>query len=390
MKRKLAAALTLALALCVTLGAPNPVRATTTSSFTTDGENTFTVPAGVRSIHVVADGAAGGNTLGGVGGAGAEVTADITVTPGSTLYIEVNVGGGGADNVPGLGQFGGGAGTVQTCSNGSGACSATYGTGSDPRLVVAGGGGGAGAAGSGGSGGAGGQGAGVSCVAGGDGTDANTSGGSLNNGGGGLGGTCVAGGAGGAAGVNPPNPAGSPGLAGSAASGGSGSSSGHGGGGGGGGYFGGGGGGGDSNTPPGNGGGGGGGSSFGPSNAVFGAAASASSAITLSYPTATTTTLTSAATTSTPNSSVQFTATISPTPDGGTVTFVKNQAALAYCLNVPVVSGKASCNVNFFGEGSYTVLALYNGDSNFLASTSARLPIVIAAAPVPVPATGGA
>src|SRR4051812_34661433 len=53
-------------------------------------EQTFTVPAGVYSVHVVATGGRGGSpTGGGIGGKAATVTSDLAVTPGEVLYVEV-------------------------------------------------------------------------------------------------------------------------------------------------------------------------------------------------------------------------------------------------------------------------------------------------------------
>src|SRR3984957_7673618 len=125
--------------------------ATVTCTFSAGPEGTFTVPDGVSSIHVVAVGGAGGGTLGGSGGPGAQVTADLGVTPGSTLFAEVAIGGGagGAD-----GAGGGGESDLRTCSVTDPGCPPVGRRLEDPRLIVAGGGGGAGAAGGGGSGGA--------------------------------------------------------------------------------------------------------------------------------------------------------------------------------------------------------------------------------------------
>ena len=76
------------------------------TSFTTVGAATFTVPAGVTSISVVAVGGGGGGTYNGLGGAGARVTSTVSVTPGQVLDLFVgstsgpgsnwNVGGGGS------------------------------------------------------------------------------------------------------------------------------------------------------------------------------------------------------------------------------------------------------------------------------------------------------
>ena len=66
---------------------------TTTCTYgPTGAEDTFEVPLGVSTIHVVATGAPGAEGyMGGTEGAGAQVSGDLTVTPGDTLYV--NVGG---------------------------------------------------------------------------------------------------------------------------------------------------------------------------------------------------------------------------------------------------------------------------------------------------------
>jgi Fibronectin type III domain len=253
--------------------------ATVTCTYSAGPEGTFAVPDSVSNIDVVVVGAGGGATLGGSGGPGAQVTADLAVTPGSTLFAEVAIGGGagGAD-----GAGGGGESDLRTCSITDSGCR-PVGSPQDPRLIVAGGGGGAGAAGGGGNGGSGGVGAGVGdpfnpgiCTQGANGTKGTVG----TVGGGGAGGECFTGGAGGSAG-----PGGVAGTGGTASSGGAGGTTFHGGGGGGAGFFGGGGGGsnGASNGGgAGNGGGGGGGSSFGPAGSVF-ATASTGAQVTISY-----------------------------------------------------------------------------------------------------------
>jgi hypothetical protein len=227
----------------------------------TGSEQCYIVPAGIGELQIVAIGAQGGaGELGEAGGIGAQVTSDVGVTAGETLYVEVGVGG-GAGGVNGAGA-GGGASAVQTCSSATTGCTPT-GLPGDPRLVVAGGGGGGGAAGA--RGGAAGALSGVTCEAGSSGQNG-TSGETTNWGFGGGGGTCGAGGAGGAAGTD----GGTAGTAGSAGSGGTNSGGNFGGGGGGGGYYGGGGGGASGNEA--SGGSGGGGSSFGPAVSVLQAA----------------------------------------------------------------------------------------------------------------------
>lgn len=122
---------------------------------------TFTVPSGVTHIQVDAYGAAGGGPGGGFssGGLGGRATAEIGVTPGEVL--QVNVGGAGGDGAPmtlipggfngggdadcsnsgsGGGGAGGGASDIRRDANGDGGYALSE------RLVVGGGGGGAGGA----------------------------------------------------------------------------------------------------------------------------------------------------------------------------------------------------------------------------------------------------
>jgi uncharacterized repeat protein (TIGR02543 family) len=144
-----------------------------TLTFTTIGEHSFTVPANVSQLHVVAvggKGAAGGTgpdgTIGGQGGNGARVTADVSVTPGATLYAEVGgnavgsegggphggpaTGGDGGFNGAGDAGGGGAASLLTPCSTsgvGCVACPPFIGNTCTPALaalVVAGGGGGGG------------------------------------------------------------------------------------------------------------------------------------------------------------------------------------------------------------------------------------------------------
>ena len=255
----------------------------------TGGEQSFTVPAGVTSLHVVAVGGRGGA----FGAHGAVTTATLQVLPGSRLYVEVG-GNGGTGATPGFngggeggsgsysrGGGGGGASDVRTCTVAPGkedSCEpGVLATSADPRLVVAAGGGGG-------------------TQGGGDGTGGTPigrdgSGSGAFGGGGGKGGTLVGGGAGGAGAPPDPNRGGpgtpgGPGVAGSGGNGGSGVF--HGGGGGGGGYFGGGGGGGGSASlgPGQSAGAGGGGSSYaapGATGVSFAGDTTGEPSVTLSY-----------------------------------------------------------------------------------------------------------
>ncbi|HEY5193135.1 MAG TPA: choice-of-anchor D domain-containing protein [Solirubrobacteraceae bacterium] len=111
----------------------------------TGAEQSFTVPAGVTSLHVRAIGAPGEEGFAespvespAPGGAGADVYGQLPVTAGETLYVEVAAPGfnGGGFGGPGGGS-GGGASDMRTISSAS--------TGSlESRLLVAAGGGGGG------------------------------------------------------------------------------------------------------------------------------------------------------------------------------------------------------------------------------------------------------
>lgn len=246
----------------------------------TGEEQTFTVPSGVHKVHVLAVGGRGSEGVAlfsatpGKGGSGAAVQADIPVTPGQKLYVEVGgngtgfgpngtggfsggVGGfnGGGDPGSTVGGAGGGASDVRICSASDPVCSEKLGTEEDPRLLVAGGGGGGGGGGqisTDGNDGDGGWGGSADVPE--PGRPGRSVSGTAPAGGGGSAGTLSAGGTGGFG-------ASQSGDDGTAALGGDGGMAGaEGGGGGGGGYFGGGGGGAGSNGS--GGGGGGAGSSF--------------------------------------------------------------------------------------------------------------------------------
>ncbi len=241
----------LAAAFVATGAAPASADVTETTPFSTPGEYTFTVPAGVTSISVTAIGAAGGDNpcWGPTGGEGATVTATLPVSPNQQLFVGVGAaGGGGCHGAGSAGLGGGGNGGSDffgalTGAGGGGA--SVVGTGSPSTsfaslMVVAGGGGGAGGYSGGGNGG-----------------NAGAAGDSSGDGGGGGAGGSSGGGAGGTS----PVAVGAPGTVGVGGDGGSGGNNAYRtGGGGGGGFYGGGGGGvGDAS---GSGGGGGGGSSF--------------------------------------------------------------------------------------------------------------------------------
>jgi Coenzyme PQQ synthesis protein D (PqqD)/IPT/TIG domain len=116
-----------------------PVAGSVTFNFT-GGDQTFTVPAGVVSITILATGASGSpgfGAVGGTGGLGGRTTATVSVTPGASLTVRV--GGQGIGAVGSFTGLGGGAGGASSVRNGA------------TSLVVVGGGGGGGAEATGGS-----------------------------------------------------------------------------------------------------------------------------------------------------------------------------------------------------------------------------------------------
>jgi len=124
------------------VGVAAPANAyTITQTFTTAGAHSFTVPAGITTMHVEALGGTGGNGWDTrVAGAGALVTADVPVTGGATVFALV----GGNGEVNGGGANGGGSGGNFGSAGGGGGASDVRTAAADltTRLVVAAGGGG--------------------------------------------------------------------------------------------------------------------------------------------------------------------------------------------------------------------------------------------------------
>jgi hypothetical protein len=133
---------------------------TTTCTYSPTGaEDTFVVPDGVSTIHVVATGAPGAvGVRGATAGRGATVSGDLTVAPGQPLYVEVGGAPTGSNTsncerpVDCIGGFNGGGGSIANADLGGGGGGASDvrtvardESGSlDSRLIVAGGGGGSG------------------------------------------------------------------------------------------------------------------------------------------------------------------------------------------------------------------------------------------------------
>ncbi len=157
------AAALVGLAVVLTLvWAVAPAQATTQTFTFTGAEQTFTVPVGVFHVHIVAIGGSGGaSDL--AGGAAAQVSGDLEVTPGQTLYVEVGGGGQNGGLIGGAGGFNGGGAAGNTEGGGGGGASDVRtsprlaGLSPEDRLIVAAGGGGTGSGGAMGAGGAGGS-----------------------------------------------------------------------------------------------------------------------------------------------------------------------------------------------------------------------------------------
>ena len=391
------------------LSGPGTPGMTLTCTYTTAGEDTFVVPAGVTKFEVTAIGAPGGaghsgfGGAGGVGGLGARAIAPLTLSPGQTLYVEVGSAGqgspepcssshreggsggvnGGGDGGPGRcelwgGAGGGGASDLRSSLATSGGLTAAPG---DPRLIVAGGGGGAGS--------------GANSNAG-NGGDAGFEG-TVGAGAGGEAGGCEAFGSPGADGLDGGVGAGGgmgggplscflaqpghDGQAGLGAEGGDGdSANSSGGGGGGGGYVGGGGGG---SQAPNGGGGGGGGSSFGPAGTTYETASvsdAPSVAISWLVPPATPTLTGKASVDVELGGRIHVTATLSGgSSPAGAINFAAYGPDDATCSGVPAFTG--STNVSGNGSydspdftplkiGAYRWVASYPGDTRNAAAVS--------------------
>ena len=71
-----------------------------------------------------------------------------------------------------------------------------------------------------------------------------------------------------------------------------------------------------------------------------------------------------------PGQVVTYTATVSPPPSSGTVTFADGGSTIAGCSAVPVSTAVALCHVHYASAGNHTIVATYNPGVGFLGSTS--------------------
>jgi len=119
------------------------VACVTGASFTVPGNYSFTVPSGVTSLSITSIGGGGGGGgysgtyVGGVGGDGARVISNLSVTPGQVLSLVVGGGGGGGTNGPSSGGGGYSCG-----AQGGGGGSTNIGAGTVNQIIAGGGGGG--------------------------------------------------------------------------------------------------------------------------------------------------------------------------------------------------------------------------------------------------------
>ena len=74
-----------------------------------------------------------------------------------------------------------------------------------------------------------------------------------------------------------------------------------------------------------------------------------------------------------------YTATVTPTPDGGTVAFTDNGSTISGCGSVTVntATGKATCQATYTSAGSHAIIATYSGDTNFESSPSTTLTQIV-------------
>ena len=89
---------------------------------------------------------------------------------------------------------------------------------------------------------------------------------------------------------------------------------------------------------------------------------------------------------SSPGDEVTFTATVSPAPGGGTVSFTDAGEPIDDCQDLAVdEAGVATCAVTFDEPGSHAIVATFSGDETFEGSASSTLDQVVTDGPLPEP-----
>jgi Bacterial Ig-like domain (group 3) len=107
-------------------------------------------------------------------------------------------------------------------------------------------------------------------------------------------------------------------------------------------------------------------------------------------PTPTSTTLAASSTTPTVSAPVTFTATVSPTPDSGTVAFDDGAGTIPGCAAVPVnvSTGIATCATSFSTSGAHAMTAAFSGSVDATFTPSASEPVQVSVTPS-TPSTSG-
>jgi hypothetical protein len=67
---------------------------------------------------------------------------------------------------------------------------------------------------------------------------------------------------------------------------------------------------------------------------------------------------------------VRLRAKVSPTPDGGAVSFTSSGTPIGRCTAQPVVNGVATCKVSYAAPGTHQIRAAYGGDAHFRSSAT--------------------
>jgi hypothetical protein len=80
---------------------------------------------------------------------------------------------------------------------------------------------------------------------------------------------------------------------------------------------------------------------------------------------------------------VTYTATVTPPPDGGRVSFTDNGSPITGCSSQPVVisTGQATCTSSPAAAGDHNIVAAFSGTGSFVSSTSAPLTQVVTTTP---------
>ena len=78
---------------------------------------------------------------------------------------------------------------------------------------------------------------------------------------------------------------------------------------------------------------------------------------------------------------VRYTASVSPAPDGGTVSFTDGDGNIRGCTSQPVTTGSSTCKVTFAAAGIHQIRAAYSGDAHFGGSDSASAQVTVSKRP---------